>query len=213
MNDFTANLEKLKKQFSASMGDRIPRCDSTTNDHSSLPSPEKINEVAQQLTTLFANEPELFELVRKTINERINAQSTNKKRTNEVGAQNSFSTLTQMVVKICYTANSMLPDEIESTNEDSLEEIALLRDKSEELGRLLLKWTRDDKREYIDKLESESIIKKLSDEISETVHDSTKIPIKNKIAQLTHVVQHIYSNCMLLEILVDNSRNKACTRL
>ncbi|CAG8757675.1 9104_t:CDS:2, partial [Rhizophagus irregularis] len=93
--------------------------------------------------------------------------------------------LTEMIVHICFTASNMLPDDVESTNTDALMEVALLRDTSEQFGKILLKWTENNKREYMDELKCESLIKMISSQINKPICDSSKLSLKNRLTQLT----------------------------
>ncbi|GBC39218.2 hypothetical protein RIR_jg6781.t1 [Rhizophagus irregularis DAOM 181602=DAOM 197198] len=79
----------------------------------------------------------------------------------------------------------MLPDDVESTNTDALMEVALLRDTSEQFGKILLKWTENNKREYMDELKCESLIKMISSQINKPICDSSKLSLKNRLTQLT----------------------------
>uniref|UniRef100_U9SUG1 Uncharacterized protein n=1 Tax=Rhizophagus irregularis (strain DAOM 181602 / DAOM 197198 / MUCL 43194) TaxID=747089 RepID=U9SUG1_RHIID len=123
--------------------------------------------------------------LRITFHCQIPTSSVSDKKSNETKGRDSFKMLTEMIVHICFTASNMLPDDVESTNTDALMEVALLRDTSEQFGKILLKWTENNKREYMDELKCESLIKMISSQINKPICDSSKLSLKNRLTQLT----------------------------
>ena len=160
------------------------------------------------MTLLLARKPQICGQIWKSINEKKNVLSASDKKFNETKGRDSFKMLTEMIVHICSTTNDMLPDDVESTNTDALIEVTLLRDTSEQLGKTLLKWTENNKREYMDELKCEPLIKMISSQINKPIRDLSKLSLKNRLTQLTEVIQQIHHHCMLHEILVDNTKNK-----
>ncbi|POG66237.1 hypothetical protein GLOIN_2v1780820 [Rhizophagus irregularis DAOM 181602=DAOM 197198] len=115
MDDFTLLLVKLKDLIGLSTGNGSPKSNTSSNNFS-LPNSDEFSEVVQRLTLLLAREPRLCEQIWKSITEKKNVLSASDKKSNETKGRDSFKMLTEMVVHICFTANNMLPDEINATD-------------------------------------------------------------------------------------------------